>query len=245
MTVNPMLDVDPLPCPEDLFTSLAGGMYFLTFDLSHMYNQLILDDNSCNYLTINTHQELYQYNRLPFGVASALSIFQKSNGHHSSRDGRRNLLFRRHYVSGKIEEEHLTNIGKVLQQLQEHGIRAKRAKCIFLKTSVQYLGHIIDANGLHAAEEKLDAIVHASESKNVHELRSFLGLLNYYGRFIPNLSSLLHLLNHLLQHNVTSQWTKACSKTLKCVKEKIVSPNVLVHYNSTWVIMNDISRDGL
>ena len=133
-------------------------------------------------------------------------------------------------MSGKTEEEHLVNLRRVLQNLQNHGIRAKKAQCTFLKTSVQYLGHIIDADGLHANDAKVDAIVHAPSPKNVAELRSFLGLLNYYGRFIP---SLLHPLYSLLRHNTTWRWTKPCCEAFKAAEEKIVSPNVLVHYYST------------
>ena len=79
VTVNPVLDVDqyPLPRPEDLFATLAGGKFFSTLDLSHAYNQVVLDDSSLKYLTINTHRGLYQYTRLPFGVASAPSVYQK------------------------------------------------------------------------------------------------------------------------------------------------------------------------
>ena len=136
-------------------------------------------------------------------------------------------------MSGKTKEEHLVNLRKVLQNLQNHGIRAKKAQCTFLQTSVQYLGHMIDADGLHATDAKVDAIVHASSPKNVAELRSFLGLLNYYGRFIPNLSSLLHPLNSLFRHNTTWCWTKPCREAFKAAEEKIVSPNVLVHYDLT------------
>ena len=134
-------------------------------------------------------------------------------------------------VSGRTEEEHLTNLRKVLERLQEHGIRAKRAKCTFLKTSVQYLGHVIGANGLHATDAKIEAIVNVPSLKNVTELRSYLGLLNYYGRFIPNLASLIHPLNKLLRHNMTWRWTKSCRDAFKSTKEKIVSPNVLIHYD--------------
>ena len=110
-------------------------------------------------------------------------------------------------------------------------------KCTFLKTSVQYSGHIIDADGLHAAEEKVDAIVHAPESKNIYKLRSFLRLLNYYGHFIPNLSSFF----------ICS--TIFCNTSLRdgqkpAVKPSSVSLNVFIHYDSTRVIMNDISCDG-
>ena len=141
-------------------------------------------------------------------------------------------------VSGRTEEEHLTNLRKVLERLQEHGIRAKRAKCTFLKTSVQYLGHVIGADGLHAIDAKIEAIVNAPSPKNVTELRSYLGLLNYYGRFIPNLASLIHPLNKLLRHNMTWRWTKSCRDAFKSTKKKMVSPNVLVHY-TMWRVHSD------
>lgn len=74
-----------------------------------------------------------------------------------------------------------------------------------MKTSVQYLGHVIDADGIHTTDTKLKAIVDAPAQKNVAELWSFLGWLNYYGQFILNLASLLHPLNKLLRHDVPQQ----------------------------------------
>ena len=68
--------------------------------------------------------------------------------------------------------------------------------------SVEYLGHTVDANCLHATSDKLKAIIDAPTPKNVTELRSFLGLLNYYGRFIPNLTTMIHPLNELLRKDV-------------------------------------------
>ena len=235
VTVNPALDVDqyPLPRPEDLFATLAGGKYFSTMDFSHAYNQLPLDDNARKFLTINTHRGLYQYTRLPFWVASAPSIFQKTMD--TILQGMSGVIFYLDdiLVSGRTEEEHLDNLWKVLQKLQEHGIRAKKAKCTFLKTSVQYLGHVIDADSLHATDDKVKAIINAPRPRTVAELRSFLGLLNYYGRFIPNLSSLIYPLNNLLRQKKTWQWTKACSGAFQAAKEKIVSSKVLTHYDPT------------
>ena len=84
------------------------------------------------------------------------------------------MLSRRYVlVSGKSEAEHLDNLRKVLQKLKEHGIRARKSKCSFLKSSVLYLGHRIDFDGIHATDAKLRAITDAPEPKNITELRSF------------------------------------------------------------------------
>lgn len=77
VTMNPILKVDqyPVPTAEDLFATLAGGQTFTKLDLSHAYQQVLLDPESRKYVTINTHKGLYQYTRLPFGIASAPAVF--------------------------------------------------------------------------------------------------------------------------------------------------------------------------
>ncbi len=100
-------------------------------------------------------------------------------------------------VTGHSQDEHLRNLEGVLERLQWHGIGLEKSKCEFLLPSVEYLGHRIDAEGLHATDDKLAAI-NDSSHRNIQELRLFLGLLNYYGKFIPNLASILHPLNRLL-----------------------------------------------
>ncbi len=233
VTINPSLDVDqyPLPRPEDLFATLAGGKQFTTLDLSHAYNQLVLEDSARNYLTINTHRGLYQYTRLPFGVASAPAIFQKVMDTVLRGVPRVICYIDDILITGTTESEHFHNLEQVLQRLQEHGIRANKAKCSFMRDQVQYLGHRIDAEGIHPTEGKLQAIQQAPAPKNVQELRSFLGLLNYYGRFIPNLSSLLHPLNKLLCQDTPWSWSSECDQAFKKAKEKLMSPSVLVHYD--------------
>ena len=79
VTINGVLDVEhyPLPLPDDMFATLAGGKHFSKLDLTQAYNQLFVDEDTQKLLTINTHRGLYQYKRLPFGVASAPSIFRR------------------------------------------------------------------------------------------------------------------------------------------------------------------------
>ena len=95
-------------------------------------------------------------------------------------------------ITGKTQAEHLANLETTLQRLQEHGVHLKLEKCKFLQASVEYLGHCIDSQGIHTTKKKLNAIIDAPTPRNVQQLRSFLGLLNYYAKFIPNLASLLH-----------------------------------------------------
>ena len=136
-------------------------------------------------------------------------------------------------ITGKTEAEHLATLKKVLQRLKDHGVRLKLDKCTFMKPSVQYLGHRLDADGIHATDDKIQAITEAPAPRNLQELRSFLGLLNYYGRFIPKLSSLIQPLHRLLQQNVKWKWSKDCDEAFQSAKAKIISPNVLVHYDAT------------
>ena len=91
-------------------------------------------------------------------------------------------------VTGANDDEHVHNLEG---RLKHHGITVKPSKCKFFCESVEYLGHVVDAEGLHAKSDKIDAIVNAPKPQNIQELRSFLGLINYYRKFIPNLATIL------------------------------------------------------
>ena len=119
---------------------------------------------------------------------------------------------------------------EVLKRLQDHGIVLKKSKCFFLQDSVEYLGHIIDAEGLHTSPKKVEAVLQAPKPTNQHQLRSFLGLLQYYGKFLHNLSTLLSPLNALLQ-DTPWKWTKECDQAFIDAKSALASAAVLVHYN--------------
>ena len=232
MTVNQALEVDqyPLPKPDDLFATLAGGEKFTKLDLSQAYQQLPLDE-SMQYVTINTHRGMYRYTRLPFGVVSAPAMFQKIMDTILQGIPKVICYIDDILVTGADDEEHLRNLAEVLQQLKRYGVRVKKSKCSFMKASVEYLGHRIDTEGLHTTPDKLEALVKAPAPRNVQELRSFLGLLNYYGKFMPNLATILHPLNTLLQHGRKWKWTPECAKAFQLAKDTLTTSQVLVHYN--------------
>ena len=233
VTLNQVLNVEQylLPKPDDLFATLAGGERFTVLDLTQAYQQLLLDDNSRQYVTVNTHRGLYRYTRLPYGVASAPAIFQRVMD--TILQGLPGVIcyIDDILITGSNDKEHLRNLERVFRQLQRHGIRLKKPKCAFLQPSVEYLGHQIDAEGRRATKEKLQAILQAPSPKNVQELRSFLGLLNYYGKFIPNLATLIHPLNALLHHDCPWKWSVECDAAFNQAKEKLISSKILVHYD--------------
>ena len=151
VTINPALEVHqyPLPKPDDLFASLARGKHFTKIDLTQAYQQMALDNLSRQLVTINTHKGLYRYTRLPFGVASAPTIFQKTMDTVLQDLPKVICYLDDILVTGSTEEEHLTNVEKVLERLQKYSIRAK---CEYLSPLLEYLGHLVDAAGLHTTQ---------------------------------------------------------------------------------------------
>ena len=139
VTINPSMNVvqHPLPKPDDLFATLAGGTVFSKIDLSHAYQQMPLSESSKKLVTINTHRGLYSYNRLPFGVASAPALFQRAMD--TILQGIPNVIcyIDDILVSGGSHEEHLRSLEEVFRILSREWITVKRSKCTFLTKQVE------------------------------------------------------------------------------------------------------------
>jgi hypothetical protein len=206
-----------------------------------------LDEQSQQYVTINTHKGLFRYTRLPFGIASAPSIFQRVMENLLQGIPRVCVYLDDILVTGATEQEHLANLAQVLQRLQSAGMRLKSSKCAFLLSSVSYLGHIISAEGLRTAESKVQAVVDAPNPKNLSELRSFLGMVNYYGKFLPNLATTLAPLYKLLRQTTAWKWGHSQKDAFRRVKKLLLSSRVLTHFNDQLplIVECDASPYGL
>ena len=134
-------------------------------------------------------------------------------------------------ITGKTDTEHLEHLEAVLQRLDQYGLRVNSEKCEFFKDQINFCGHIIDRDGVHKTPEKVNAILNAPHPENVSHLRAFLGLVNYYGRFIKNLASKLQPLYRLLEANSIWKWSSECDAALQGIKESITSEQVLTHYD--------------
>ena len=235
VTVNLVskLDKYPIPKAKDLFAKLSNGKYFSKIDLRQAYQQLEVDEESQQYLVVNTHKGLFKYRRLPYGVASSPGIFQRVMESLLQGIDGVEVYIDDILISGSTEEEHLKALEEVLRRLEKAGLRVKLKKCMFMRPSVEYLGHKIDANGLHPLQDKVHAIKEAPTPQSVQELRSYLGLLTYYNKFLPNLSTTLHPLHKLLQKNVPWRWRAEQEKAFAKSKELLTSTKFLAHFDST------------
>lgn len=249
VTVNPALIIDehPLPTIDELFASMAGGRVFSKIDLKQAYLQLPLVEQDREILTLNTHKGLFRCNRLMYGVASASAIWQRTMESILSGVPGIAIFLDDIRVSGKDTAEHVKRLELVLKRLSEHNIRINVNKCEFLKDKISYCDYEIGEDGIRKELKKIETVREMPRPKNLTELRAFIGLINYYGRFIKNLSNLLRPLNDLLKKGTTFNWTKECEVAFHRAKEEFESEKILVLFDSKLplVLATDASPYGV
>ncbi|XP_054276592.1 uncharacterized protein K02A2.6-like [Macrosteles quadrilineatus] len=237
----------PIPRIEDIFSNMSGGKYFCTLDISNAYLHMVMDDESAKMQTLSTHKGLFKVNRLMFGVKVAPSLWQRfMDSTLQGLDGVQ-CFFDDILVQGSTFDETLQRLKQVLNVLRSKNLRLNREKCKFFQKSIKYLGHVIDNNGLHKSTEKVEAITNAKRPSNINELRSFLGLVTYYSKFISCFSDIVYPLNNLLKKNKPFKWTSPCEQSFKKVKEEIANERTLAHFDPSLplVLATDASPVGL
>ena len=134
-------------------------------------------------------------------------------------------------MGGKSREEHLKILRDVFHRLRVTNIRIRKSKCAFFKKEISYLGHCIDELGIHPTEEHLQAIKKMPTPSNKKELRSFLGSVNYYSRFIPHLQAMCAPLHGLVGGETKWEWKATHDKLFKKLKHLLTSKDTLIHYS--------------
>lgn len=221
----------PLPRVEEVFHKISKGKEFSKIDLREAYNQLEIDDESSKILAWSTHKGLFKINRLPYGISPASAIFQRVieqlfEGKNDVTNFLDDII-----VTGENKEKHLKNLEMVFDILYKAGLRVKLSKCEFFKKVLCYLGHKISAEGLSKCDDKIKAIVEAPAPTNITQVKSFAGLVNYYSKFVPNISIIMRPIYDLLTKGKVFVWSQKCQDSFDKIKQLIVSDKILIHFN--------------
>lgn len=248
-TLNKHLVVDehPLPTTDEMFAVLNGGQKFSRIDLRKAYLQWCVREEDQTKLTLSTHKGLFKCTRLLFGLSCAPAKWQRKIESILSGIEGVVVFIDDICVTGPTDDIHLSRLQQVFERLSKYGLRINQSKTDLFCDSVEYCGYKIDRNGIHKTKSKIEAILDAPRPTNVSEVRSFLGLINYYGRFFENLSDLLEPLHNLIRKNTTFKWTEECEKSFSAVKKEMSSEKFLVHYdkNLPLVLATDASPIGV
>lgn len=237
----------PLPLPEDIFANIANGKYFSHLDFSDAFLQIEVDDDSKHLLTINTHLGLFRYNRMVFGVKVFPAIFQQVMDEMLAGLSGVAAYIDDIFVSGATPQAHDQTLSAVLDRIRDYGFKLKFEKCRFFVDEVEYLGFIINKHGLKPNPERVAAIIQMPQPSNVSELRSFLGAINFYSRFVENMRLHRGPLDELLKANIEWKWTKQHQQCFQQLKDILSSDLLLTHYDPQLkiIVAADASNYGL
>uniref|UniRef100_A0A1Y1K6Q2 RNA-directed DNA polymerase n=1 Tax=Photinus pyralis TaxID=7054 RepID=A0A1Y1K6Q2_PHOPY len=199
--------------------------------MSQAYQQIEVDEESKQLLTISTHKGLYECNRLAYGVASAPGLFQREMEKLMQGLDNVTVFLDDILVTGPTNLIHLQNLNQVLNRIKNAGLTLNKAKCQFFQKEIAYLGHIISRVGLQMDQRKIKAIIDAPLPENLMQLRAWLGLINYYSKFLPNAAARLKPLYEMLQKDEKFEWNNERRKCIDHIKEIVTSNQILAHFN--------------
>ena len=237
----------PIPTKEEMLLDMDGSKVFSKLDLKWGFHQLKISESSREITTFSTHIGCYRYKRLMFGVNAAPELYQSEihkvvTGLQGVANMSDDLI-----VHGSNKEEHDNRLHAVLTRLSERGLTLNKQKCVFGANEVEFLGHRLSSDGVHPGSGKVEAILNASQPRDVSEVRSFLGLVTYLGRFIPNLSAISEPLRRLTCKSVPFVFGTAQTKAFDQLKETIAQHVTLGYFdvNAETKIVADASPVGL
>ena len=221
-----------LPRIDDLLDQLYGAKRFSKIDLTSGYWQIAIAASDRYKTAFRTRYGHYEFNVMPFDLTNAPATFQSL-----MNDIFRDMLdvcvvvyLDDILVYSKNDEDHEKHVRQVLQRLREHQLYARPSKCTFFTDTVEYLGHIIGPDGIKPNPALVKAIIEFPQPRTLKELQSFLGLANYYRKFIKNYSKISLSLTNALQHASNSRpviFTDAMVQAFNDLKKALTNDSCL------------------
>jgi hypothetical protein len=239
----------PLPRIDVLFDQLAGARVFSKIDLRSGYHQIKIRPSDIPKTAFSTRYGLYEFLVMSFGLTNAPAYFMYLvNSVFITKLDKFVVVFIDDIlIYSKNEKEHAKHLRIVLQHLRDHKLYAKFSKCEFWLKSVKFLGHTISQDGISVDPSKVQEVMDWKPPKSVHQIRSFLDLVEYYHRFIPDFSRIAKPMTELLKKGVKFVWSEACEKAFHTLRQHLTSAPVLVQPDNSkpFEVFCDASGTGL
>ena len=245
-------DAYPLPRIDATLDSLKGATYFTTLDLTSGYWQVAMAESDKEKTAFSTPQGHFEFNVMPFGLTNAPAMFQRlMECVLAGLSGEECLIYLDDVIVFSVSfKEHLERLARVFGALQKAQLKLKLSKCHFAQREVRYLGHIVSEKGITPDPSKTEAVSSYPPPQNQKELKQFLGLSNYYRRFIPGYANIAEPLNKLLrkdQHKLKFQWDASCQTAFDQLKCKLTKAPILSYPDFTlpFILQTDASDTAI
>jgi RNase H-like domain found in reverse transcriptase/Reverse transcriptase (RNA-dependent DNA polymerase)/Integrase zinc binding domain/Chromo (CHRromatin Organisation MOdifier) domain len=220
----------PLPLMDELFDRVHGARFYTKIDLRTGFHQIRIADADIEKTAFRTRYGSFEYTVLPMGLCNAPGTFmQLMNETFRDLLDRSVLVFLDDIlVFSRTHEEHVAHVRQVLERLRKQKLYAKRSKCEFFRSEVEFLGHQLGANGLAVSQDKISAVRDWPTPRNVGDVRSFLGLAGFYRRFVKDFSKIALPLTQMTQKERAWEWGKEQQAALDALKAALCSAPVLL-----------------
>ncbi|KAJ0591942.1 putative nucleotidyltransferase, Ribonuclease H [Helianthus annuus] len=239
----------PLPRIDDLFDQLQGSSFYSKIDLRSGYHQLRIQEESIPKTAFRTRYGHYEFLVMPFGMTNAPAVFMDLMNRVCKPylDKFVIVFIDDILIYSKLKEEHEQHLRAILELLKKEKLHTKFSKCEFWLREVQFLGHVVNGNGIHVDPAKIEAIKNWETPKTPTEIRQFLGLAGYYRRFIEDFSKIAQPLTSLTQKDKKFDWGDKQEEAFQLLKNKLCDAPILTLPEGTddFVVYCDASRQGL
>ena len=246
-------DTFPLPRISDLLDQLGRTKYFSTIDLASGFWQIRMHPSAQEKTAFVTPQGLFEFRVMPFGLRNAPAVFQRlmqqvvSSLNPESGPDYVSVYLDDILVFSRSLEDHLEHLQRVISRLKDVGLKLNPAKCYFVRSELEYLGHLVTRNGLKTSPRLVEAVQEFPTPTNIQDVRRFLGLSSYYRRFIQNFARIARPLHQLTCKGAPFAWSQECQTAFLDLKSKLTTAPVLAYprFDRDFTLETDASIQGL